>query len=798
MRSYLTLAPRYLSAHKNRSRLAMMSVIISVALVVGIISLMDVLIAFEKQNVLNSEGNYHILVRNPSEREITLLHNRFDVLSSGLLKEYNNGTIGNDECAIGAIDSDFATNLNFKIKEGAYPQVGNELMLEEWYMDKAGLKLGDTIPVTDSEGSVKKYIISGIYKDWSETKATAIPIVFLSMSASSSMTPEKSSYFILFKRGINISRAEKDICSSLNISKDRIARNDALLAFMLQSRDNRVVEFYAIGAGLFLLILITAVVMIYNTFSISVLERIHHFGLLRCIGSSKVQIKRLIRREGLIITVKSIPIGLAFGILMSVSCFAVLRIFNADMYKTLTLFHLSPLGITSGILLGFLTVFLALLSPAKKAARISPVSALTDNSENISSKKKKFGLLSKLMPIDIVLGVQSATRSKKTLFLMSCSIALSIILFLLFQSLLNPDIMGVRPIQAYTADLRISSEGGISTDLYNKLQAMGGVKRVNGRMSSYVAASVRADSLTAFYKSKLKEKPKADKDGFLVNPEKSWLISYDKTQFQWAKAYLTTGSADEDYLTQNHGVILASKIYRDGILIKTTSLNIGDKVKLPTGNGIEEFTILGIADSIPYSTDETAMTTFITTEELFKEISKDTAYKTIDIQLNKSNPEGTSAQIKKLAGNSLKVGDRRQMNRRNNNVYLTFCVFVYGFVGVITLISILNIVNTMNSSVAAKMKRFGVMRAVGLSDSQLSKMIFAEAATFCLSGCLFGCIIGVALRKKFTAFLLVHWSFPVIPIILIVTICLLTSLLSVLRPLQQIKKQGISETINAM
>jgi putative ABC transport system permease protein len=381
---------------------------------------------------------------------------------------------------------------------------------------------------------------------------------------------------------------------------------------------------------------------------------------------------------------------------------------------------------------------------------------------------------------------------------MSCSIALSIILFLLFQSLLNPDVMGVRPIQDYTADLRISSEDGITTDLYHKLQAMGSVKRINGRMSTYVAASVRADNLTAFYKSKLKEKPMADKDGFLKNPEKSWLISYDDTQLKWAKSYLTMGTADEDYLTKKHGVILVNKVYRDGILIKTTSLNIGDKVKLPTGNGTEEFTILGIADSIPYSTDETTMTTFITTEELFKEISDDTAYKTIDIQLNNSNPEGTVEQIKKLAGGSLKVGDRRQMNHRNNNVYLTFCVFIYGFVGVITLISILNIVNTMNSSVSAKMKRFGVMRAVGLSGSQLSKMVFAEAATFCLTGCLFGCIIGVALRKEFTAFLLVHWSFPVIPVILIVVTCLFASLLSVLRPLQQIKRQGISDTINAL
>jgi len=72
MKSYLDLAPKYLSGHKNKTRLIVLSVVMAVVLFVGIFSMLDTLIKYEKTQILKSEGNYHILIRNPTQNEIEL------------------------------------------------------------------------------------------------------------------------------------------------------------------------------------------------------------------------------------------------------------------------------------------------------------------------------------------------------------------------------------------------------------------------------------------------------------------------------------------------------------------------------------------------------------------------------------------------------------------------------------------------------------------------------------------------------------------------------------------------------
>jgi putative ABC transport system permease protein len=798
MRSYLLLAPKYLAAHKKRSRLAMISVIIAVTLVSGIFSILDSLVSFEREQILKTEGNYHILVRNPSHDEILQIQSRFDVLNCGMLKEFSNGKIRDEDATFAAIDPNFAGNLNINIKEGAYPEASDEIMLEKWYMNRADLKVGDTVTLNlPKKDNSRKYVISGMIHDWGVTKANSIPVVFISMKAASLLPAQKSSYFILFKNGVNIKKAEAEITNVLKLTDQRIGRNERLLALMLQSSNNRVLKIYAIGVVLFLLVLITAVVMIYNTFNISVMERVQQFGLLRCIGSSGQQIKRLVRKEGLLIAAKAIPFGLVFGSFMSLICLAVLRWFNPKIYGSITIIRFSPIGILAGIILGFLTVLLALLSPAKKASRVSPANALTGNNEIKVLKKKKAGLLTKLLPVEIAMGIQNATRRKKTLLLMSCSFALSIIMFLLFESLINPDVMGVRPIMPYTADVRLLSDSGIGEDRIGELVGIDGVKRVNGRMESFVKASFPADRLTSFYKEKAKN-IRTGEDGFLADAEKSWLISYDSKQLRWAKKYLIKGSAEEAYLNKHSGIIAVNKVYRNNSLTKTTDFKLGDTVWIPAKNGRIKFIVMGIADSIPYATDNMVMSAFITTEKLYKEVSENSAYQEVDIQLKKQNQDAALDQIKALAGKSVKVGDRRQMNLENNSAYMTAAVFIYGFVFVIALISILNIINTMNTSVAAKMKMLGIMRAVGMSSDQVSSMVITESATFCLAGCLSGCIPGIFLQKIFADFIVIPWSFPMIPVLLIILTSMLASYAAVLSPLRQIKKRGISEVISTL
>lgn len=121
--------------------------------------------------------------------------------------------------------------------------------------------------------------------------------------------------------------------------------------------------------------------------------------------------------------------------------------------------------------------------------------------------------------------------------------------------------------------------------------------------------------------------------------------------------------------------------------------------------------------------------------------------------------------------------------------------YIYGFVGVIALISILNIINTMNTSIAAKTKYLGTMRAIGMTGKQLKKMVLAQSITYSLSGSIAGCILGILLQKQLLQILASDWTFPIRQIIFIFIVSIITSVLSVISPLKRIMAHGISETI---
>ena len=797
MNSYLAIAPKYLSGHKKKTRLTIVSVVMAVALVVGIYSMLDALIKFEKMQVLKNEGNYHILIRNPARNEIESIGSRIDVENSGVLNDYGYGLLNNVKCALGSIDTNFAENLNFKLAKGNAPVHANEIMLEKWYMERSGLKVGDKVTVSLAAGTSSSYIISGIMNNWGATKAAAIPFVFLSKEASKTLDAVNSQYFILFKDGVNIQNAKVEIASSLQIPDRRIGYNEGLLAFMLQTNNNRVIKLYAIGTVLFGLVLVTAVVMIYNTFNISVMDRVRQFGLLRCIGASKIQIKRLVRRECLIISLKAIPFGVLAGMLITFACSAVLKYYNKNLFGDILIFNVSPIGIGMGVMTGFLTVFTASLLPAKKAAKVSPVNSVTGSGQYEISNKEKQGFLTKWFHIETAIGINNAVNKKRTLILMSSSIAISIILFFAFSVLVNPAFMGMNTTKSYTADISLSSDIGISSDLIENLSSMGGIKNVFGRMSSFASAAFDSSRLTDTYKASIGSIKTTDNE-LSAPPEKSWFVSYDKTQLKWAKDYLLEGTCDENQLNKLDGIIAVRKIQRNGELIKTTDFKPGDKVYVKSKTGTKEFTVIGIIDSAPYSIDELTMTTFITTEKLFKEVSNDTLYKTIDIQLDDKNQEQTVGKIQGIIDRSVTFHDKRQLNTEADNAFMTVAVFIYGFLGVIVLISVLNIINTMNTSIEAKINYLGTMRAVGMSGKQLNKMVLAQAITYSLTGCITGCILGIFLQKKLLNILGTDWTFPIWQLILALLICIITAAISVIGPLKRIRSRSISESITSL
>lgn len=807
MKNYLDLSKKTLSMNRKKNRLTLFSVMISVTLITGIFSMVDVFLRFEKLSVMQEYGNFHMAVSNATPEEASGIAARIDVQNSGWFIDIGSGTINGVGCRLGAIDETMAANMNVKLLKGKYPADEDEILLEQWATDGlfVGAGLGDSVTIKLPDGTKKTFRVSGIYNDLGSMKAEGVPGVLHSVDFTDGFQAKKINLFLVeFKDKVQINEAVDEIKANLGLEGSRVSLNNHLLAVIGQSEHQAAIGLYTIGAVLFTIVLIAGVVMIYNTFNISVMERVREYGLLRCVGAAKSQIKKLVKREGFTIALRAIPLGITLGLLMTFACSAVLKYVNPQIFGSIPLFTLSPLGIIMGIVVGLLTVFIAVQLPARKASRVSPVNAVTGSNEIKISRRRKKGYLTKAMHAEIALGINNATMKKKTLALMSLSIAISITMFLGFNVFINFLHASLKSTKPYTPDITIVCRNGLGKEYIDQLRGMDGIKRIYNRKSDYVEAAFDASRLTADYLERMNGLITVRENGVFTPAEKSWLITYDAPQFQWAKSELLEGEASEEKLNEGNGVIAVKKHLRKGVASVTADLKTGDKVTITTSNGIKEMTVMGVLpiEYLHENSPELTMTTFITTEKLFTEITGNQTWQTVNLQLEDRKDEQTVEAIRQKADKSMIFQDQRQSNDETNQLFFTMALFVYGFVVVIALISILNIMNTMNTSIASKASYLGVMRAIGMTGKQLNAMIIAEAGTYTLIGIVAGCVVGVWLQryliKNFLTALSVPWEFPTLQIIMIVIISAFITLISVISPIRRIRSKSIVDVVNSL
>ena len=146
-------------------------------------------------------------------------------------------------------------------------------------------------------------------------------------------------------------------------------------------------------AGVFgVLFMFCGYLLIYNVFEIAVTNDIRQYGLLRTVGTTSQQIKRLVNRQALYLFLIGTPFGLLFGILLGHSILpAALQMFAADYSgKNIEVSTLPYLGIIVGAILSSgLTVYISTRKSVKKASRVSPIEAIRYVEQNTVSIKRK-------------------------------------------------------------------------------------------------------------------------------------------------------------------------------------------------------------------------------------------------------------------------------------------------------------------------------------------------------------------------------------------------------------------------
>ena len=784
MKSYLSLIPVSAKVHRRKNRMTRICIFLAVFLVTAIFSMADMEVRSQKIRAIEEYGNWHIMLRNITEEEAGLIAMRPEVEASSwynslnyrLREEY---TIGGKKVCICGMEEMLVTEiLAEELVEGTFPENEREALLLDNAKDSLGVELGDTVLLETPSGRKTEYRISGFLEPTAmTTRLDAIVICLPVKSFRELYRQEKREdktdvdmvYYVKFRDHIDFRGAIDRIKTEYRLEEEEAAENSMLLAVAGASRESNFLAIYGAAAVLFLLVLLAGTLMIASSMNSNIAQRTAFFGMLHCIGADRRQTVRFVRLEALYWCRTAIPAGVSAGVVMTWLMCSLLRFLSAEYFADMPVFGISGGGIAMGMVTGLLTVLIAAGSPARKAARVSPLTAVSGNAWNTRPLKKAAD--TRFMKIDTALGVYHARQNKRNFLLMTGSFAISIILFLGFSSLW--DFMGhaITPLRPYTPDFSIISRDetcSVPKELVGELYQIEGVKRVYGRQFAYDVAAESGAGV-----------------------KKVMLISYEAMQFNWAD--------EENWASDRIGLEKTAKDTGEGSVIAVYSRNCpwqqGDKIRTDLG----ELTLEGFLEHCPFNGGADTEI-FICSEALFTKLTGQTAYTIIDIQVRRDAGEETAERLRGLAGEQFVFSDNRLSNKSAKGAYYSFAVFVYGFLGIIAVIAAFNIINSISMSASARLKQYGAMRAVGMDMRQIGRMLRAETYTYAGSGIITGTLLGLPIHRLLWNRLIYPrwndaWEIPAAELCMIVLLVAVSCVTAVRGPVKRIENMSIVDVI---
>ena len=775
MKSYLSLVPISAKVHKRQSRMTRICIILAVFLVTSIFSMVEMWTKAETTAMRHNHGDWHIALQNIQDNEAEQIRKDNDVAFSSWYDSINANAeqdyyIGGKNAVIYGIEEAYSTNIMNYPTEGNYPQNEKEVVLSADAKELFGVKVGDSITLNTHAGDLG-YTITGFYQDDSEFNSMVNGIcVYVNRDTFNhirSLNGETSAsqFYIRFQNENRLKKTIADFKLKYNLTDENVKENMAVLSMLGASSNDSINQLYPLAAICFVIILISGVFMISSCMNSTVAQRTKFFGMMRCIGASKKQIIHFVRLEALNWCKTAIPIGCALG---TVTCWIlclILRFLVKGEWVDMPLFAVSISGILSGAVVGIVTVFIAAHSPAKQAAKVSPVAAVSGNAE--VSQHVGRAAKTRFLKVETSLGIHHATGAKKNLLLMTGSFALMIVLFLAFSACLDLVHKLLPSVSSFTPDISIASpddSNSIDRGVLEEISEISGIDSAYGTMFNIAyPAEINGEGKTVD------------------------LYSYGDAMMDSAKKSVASGDLSKVY--GNSRYVLA-------IYSEYTSLDVGDKIKI----GEEELEVACVLSEGVGSVSGSPV--IVCSEETYMRLTGERNYALISVVLGKDISEASVNRIFDLADGNL-INDNREEKSDVNGSYWVFRLAAYGFLAIISFITILNIMNSISMGVSARIKQYGAMRAVGMESRQVTKMIAAEAITYAASGAIVGIVLGLMLHHLiYVKIIISHfggtWKIPATSIAMIVLLISVSCILAVHAPAKRIRNMPITATINEL
>ncbi|MGF7056791.1 ABC transporter permease [Brassicibacter mesophilus] len=689
---------------------------------------------------------------------------------------------------------------------GKIPEKENEIATATWVLDMLNVphKVGEKVTLEYSimdEKYTKSFVLSGFWEGDKEVAVAEMALVsmdFVDKYLKDIDLVESKDYgkytglrdlVVMFDNvkdtKNNLAQIVED--TGIDFSEERYAVNWAYLATYEVDLSN-VIPFVIIA----LLIMCSGYLLIYNIFYISVVRDTKYYGLLKTIGTTKKQLKGIIRRQALMLSLIGIPIGLFSGYF--IGSYLVPMVMSTSNIKQDTTISISPIIFIGSAFFSLITVYLSSSKPGKIASKVSPIEAVRYTGIEIKNKRgvKKSKSGAKLHKM----AFSNIFRNKKKAFILLASLSLSVILFSFITNLLgsfNIDlylqdrIRGDIVIADYSYFGKGSYTGADTVDekMYNELKSIEGVERIDRIYCKFANDMIDARKLDVMKKASINEKSVEDN---MKNIDKVSVKLYGLDtgcMDMYNKNTTIRGEFDlQKFLTGNY--VLISQSYG------CDYYDVGDKITLNLENGEEKtFEVMALV-KVVYTFDvgwyyPTEYRAYIPSS-VFTSFVEKPEIMTAQIFIDKEKAsyiENSIKEIKKTNGN-LEYRSKEDFIKEYENFTTTFSIIGYSLSAVIFIIGLMNFINTMLTSIITRKQEFAMLEGVGMTRGQLLKMLTFEGVYYALITIAIVLTLGIiiisfGINSLSSSIAFFQYSFNIMPIalsglVIMISACLIPRL----------------------
>lgn len=785
------LSFKTLMAARKRNIIAVLAIALTALLFTSLFTIVMSINETNQNYQFRSVGGYaHGAFKDVDEDQIAVLSAHPDVKAVGVrtvLGLATQGAFEKDYAEVSYMDDNNAKWSFSQPTVGRTPKSGNEITMDTKALELLGVKpeLGAQVKVTYTLADKEQmgwditdtFTLVGWW-DYDEL----LSVHFLNVSKEYAQKIEKKAV----AGGLKPFRTDLSVMlrSSLNIENDltrigedcgySIGEEAGQLRIGVNWGYTATQVWDTLGVGgilamlaVLILVAFTGYLVIYNIFQISVAGDIRYYGLLKTIGVTPKQLRRLIRQQALLLSALGIPAGLLLG--YGVGAAAVpITMSTSTMGGRYTTVSVSPWIFLFSSVFALLTVLLSCARPGRIAGRVSPVEAVRYTERQSAGKTQRKG--GKVTPVQMA--AANLGRDKKKTALVMVSLSLTVVLLNLLVTFIGGFDMDKYLSRRSCADFLISTpdyfnyrgfsltKEAVEPVRANTAHSLEGFAYQTGGVGMYLPESVWRDE-AAFYSrdtdmdidTLLAQTPR---DGDKVQAA-SQIEGLDPTLGE--KLTVIDGSLDSLWEPDSHAIAIAVNLNDSGKLPDPGIYPaVGEKIKVTYGNGDTaydvNYTVCALVD-VPYNMSSRFYTmgyeAILSADALYRDAGEDNVFPMLYL-FDTPSPEAEAAAESYLAqltsdpDSPLMYESKATHRAYFQEFRMTFVILGGLLCAIIGIVGILNFFNAMMTAILARSREFAVLQSVGMTGRQLETMLLWEGLLYTLGSGLIAGLLSAAVN----------------------------------------------------